>query len=188
MASVQLPPPDDAFAPRPDRRPDAAPVLTRRAVLRGAIGVAGVAGIASLGVAACGESAYSATPTPSIITRWVRVPTTDLVAGIPVWVDLAGSIRQVTPGSETPPPSFEPDRYAAWLVKQPDGTVVAFDPRCTHQACLVDVSATEPEFLCRCHPGRFAFDGAVLGGPPPRPLNRYPTRVAGPDTIEIGLA
>jgi Rieske Fe-S protein len=162
--------------------------LSRRELLRGAAGVAGVAALAAVS-AACGDDSLVATPTPGIITRWVRIPTADLQVDVPEWVDFGGTVAELVPGAETPPPSFTPDRNAGWVVRQPDGTVLVLDPRCTHRACLVDVSEKAPaEFLCRCHPGRFSFDGAVLGGPPPRPLSRYPTRPAGPDAIEVGLA
>jgi Rieske Fe-S protein len=173
----------------PVDRPDPpAPSLSRRELLRGAAGVAALAGVAAFG-AACGDDSLVATPTPAIITRWVRIPTADLQVDVPEWVDFGGTAAELVPGAETPPPSFAPDRNAGWVVKQPDGTVLVLDPRCTHRACLVAVSeATPDEFLCRCHPGRFSFDGAVLGGPPPRPLSRYPTRPAGPDAIEVGLA
>jgi isorenieratene synthase len=49
---------------------------------------------------------------------------------------------------------------------------VAFDLRCTHQGCPVQKVADG--FACPCHGGRYDEDGAVTGGPPPRPLRRLP--------------
>lgn len=32
-------------------------------------------------------------------------------------------------------------------------------------------------FISPCHNGLFIFDGEVLGGPPPRPLDQFQTRI-----------
>lgn len=54
---------------------------------------------------------------------------------------------------------------------------VAFDLRCTHQGCPVLPVVTDGAlagFDCPCHGGRFDKDGAVTGGPPKAPLERFP--------------
>src|SRR5215831_9209981 len=63
---------------------------------------------------------------------------------------------------------------STWLVTSADGTLTAFDPRCTHSQCAYAWSAEQAHFLCPCHPGVFAVDGSVVSGPPPRPLDRFP--------------
>jgi nitrite reductase/ring-hydroxylating ferredoxin subunit len=68
---------------------------------------------------------------------------------------------------------------SAWLVRAADGTVTAFDPRCTHAACRYKWAADVVRFNCNCHGGEFALDGTVLAGPPPRPLNRFPVHISG---------
>jgi hypothetical protein len=40
-------------------------------------------------------------------------------------------------------------------------------------------------FICPCHGGVYDFSGKVIGGPPPRPLDRFQTRVQG-GQVEIG--
>ena len=65
---------------------------------------------------------------------------------------------------------------STWLVKQADGDLLAFDPRCTHAACAYTWADDANRFQCGCHDGRFALDGTVLAGPPPRPLDRFPIR------------
>jgi menaquinol-cytochrome c reductase iron-sulfur subunit len=75
---------------------------------------------------------------------------------------------------------------STWLVKAADGTLTAFDPRCTHQQCAYAWSAQQDQFLCPCHPGVFAIDGSVVSGPPPRPLDRFPARVTG-SAIQIDV-
>jgi cytochrome b6-f complex iron-sulfur subunit len=47
---------------------------------------------------------------------------------------------------------------------------VAFDPSCTHLACLVQWDAARGQIVCPCHGGAFDANGNVVSGPPPRPL------------------
>jgi len=75
---------------------------------------------------------------------------------------------------------------SAWLVKHADGTITAFDPRCTHALCAYRWVASDRKFECYCHEGTFALDGSVLGGPPPRPLRTFPLRLVG-DVIELDV-
>ena len=70
-------------------------------------------------------------------------------------------------------------KASAWLVKQPGGGITAFSPACTHLGCAYRWSRTRNEFQCPCHGSRFAIDGRVLGGPAPRPLDRYQVKLAG---------
>jgi len=64
------------------------------------------------------------------------------------------------------------------------GEPVAMSPVCTHMGCNVSWTADATEFRCPCHGGRFDSSGNRTGGPPPRPLRRYATRVTG-DDLEI---
>jgi cytochrome b6-f complex iron-sulfur subunit len=49
----------------------------------------------------------------------------------------------------------------------------AFSAVCTHLACVVRWNAQRRQILCPCHAGVFGPDGAVISGPPPRPLAPY---------------
>jgi menaquinol-cytochrome c reductase iron-sulfur subunit len=71
------------------------------------------------------------------------------------------------------------EQASAWVVKQPDGKVTAFAPRCTHLGCAYHWEGRRHEFVCPCHGSRFAADGRVLAGPAPRPLDRYEIKVEG---------
>lgn len=75
-------------------------------------------------------------------------------------------------------------RPAVLLQLQP-GVFVALSAVCTHLGCIVKWVTEKQEFLCPCHGGRFSPKGAVLGGPPPKPLESYPVTVQG-DTILVG--
>lgn len=55
--------------------------------------------------------------------------------------------------------------------------IVAFNSRCTHLGCTVHWDEGKKLFLCACHGGTFYPDGRVKAGPPPRPLERYQTRL-----------
>ena len=71
------------------------------------------------------------------------------------------------------------DKTTAWVVKKGDNSVVAFAPGCTHLACAYHWEDAKNEFVCPCHASTFSIDGKVTGGPAPRPLDRYATRVDG---------
>lgn len=69
------------------------------------------------------------------------------------------------------------ERASVWVVT-PDGhDFTVFDPRCTHLGCPYRWESNKHQFLCPCHNGIFSIDGAVLAGPPPHPLNRFPNKV-----------
>lgn len=68
---------------------------------------------------------------------------------------------------------------SAWVVRQPGGGITAFSPSCTHLGCAYRWNRAQKEFSCPCHGSRFAMDGKVLGGPAPRPLDRYEVKVEG---------
>jgi thiosulfate dehydrogenase [quinone] large subunit len=71
--------------------------------------------------------------------------------------------------------SFTDDQGGpAWLVHEADGSFHAFSAVCTHAGCTVSVNGSN--FVCPCHGGAYSVTtGAVLAGPPPRPLS--PLRV-----------
>jgi Rieske Fe-S protein len=68
---------------------------------------------------------------------------------------------------------------SAWLLRQANGTIVAYDPRCTHAGCRYAWSTDADRFRCNCHGGEFALDGTVLAGPPQRPLAKLPVTTSG---------
>jgi quinol---cytochrome c reductase iron-sulfur subunit, bacillus type len=54
---------------------------------------------------------------------------------------------------------------------------VAMSTRCAHAGCPVRYVQAAQRFICPCHGGVYSFDGAVAGGPPVRPLDRFDTKV-----------
>jgi menaquinol-cytochrome c reductase iron-sulfur subunit len=62
---------------------------------------------------------------------------------------------------------------------------VAISTRCMHLGCPVRYVAASENFICPCHGGVYDFRGAVSGGPPVRPLDRFYTRVRD-GLVEVG--
>ena len=102
-------------------------------------------------------------------------------SGPPVTISLDVDVDTLVVGTPTEVPFKLPSGSSTiagstWLVKQADGDLIAFDPRCTHGLCAYAWSNETDRFECHCHEGRFALDGAVLSGPPPHALDRFPVR------------
>jgi menaquinol-cytochrome c reductase iron-sulfur subunit len=62
---------------------------------------------------------------------------------------------------------------------------VAITSRCAHVGCPVNFVPAAGEFICPCHGGVYNFRGQRVGGPPPRPLDRFLTRVRS-GQVEVG--
>jgi menaquinol-cytochrome c reductase iron-sulfur subunit len=62
---------------------------------------------------------------------------------------------------------------------------VAMSTRCAHLGCPVRYIQASQKFVCPCHGGIYDNTGAVLGGPPVRPLDRFYTRVSR-GRVEVG--
>jgi menaquinol-cytochrome c reductase iron-sulfur subunit len=71
------------------------------------------------------------------------------------------------------------EKSTAWVVKFPNNQVVAYAPQCTHLGCAYHWDQGKTEFVCPCHNSLFSMDGKVKGGPAPRPLDRYQTKIEG---------
>lgn len=80
---------------------------------------------------------------------------------------------------------FEYAGSSAVLVRKHDGSLVALSAVCTHLGCIVQWEKDKQDFLCPCHGGHYATDGAVTAGPPPKPLPTIPFSVVG-GTITVG--
>jgi len=56
--------------------------------------------------------------------------------------------------------------------------IVAISSRCVHVGCPVRFVASAAAFVCPCHGGVYDFRGLRVGGPPPRPLDRFYTLIS----------
>ena len=76
----------------------------------------------------------------------------------------------------------------ALLIRLKNGEYVAYLQRCTHLSCPVHFAAATNRLECPCHNGAFdATTGAVLEGPPPRPLPRLVLRMEGDQILAEGV-
>jgi Rieske Fe-S protein len=55
---------------------------------------------------------------------------------------------------------------------------VAISTRCAHLGCPVRWVPAAERFICPCHGGVYDLEGVRVGGPPPRPLDRFYTRLS----------
>ena len=53
-----------------------------------------------------------------------------------------------------------------------------FVATCTHLNCTVSYQEGENRIHCACHDGNYDTEGRVVSGPPPRPLQRFFTKVS----------
>jgi menaquinol-cytochrome c reductase iron-sulfur subunit len=63
--------------------------------------------------------------------------------------------------------------------------VIAISSRCVHVGCPVRYVQAAQSFVCPCHGGVYNFRGMRVGGPPPRPLDRFYTVIRG-GQVQLG--
>ena len=107
--------------------------------------------------------------------------------GLAVWTQLrsinAGEPRAIVPVADLAVGEPHLFRYPgdddpAVLVRLTATDVVAFSQKCTHLGCVVYYEPDEQRWHCPCHEGNFdAATGAVVSGPPTRPLGRIDVEV-----------
>ncbi|MCC7130442.1 MAG: hypothetical protein B6D39_01285 [Anaerolineae bacterium UTCFX2] len=74
---------------------------------------------------------------------------------------------------EFPPGSVNYILSGKFYIVHPAGGLMALWQRCTHLGCAVPWAEAENQFHCPCHGSLFNQDGVVIGGPAPRPLDRF---------------
>lgn len=75
----------------------------------------------------------------------------------------------------------------AVLLRVSSDELVAFSQKCTHLGCVVYFQSEENRWHCPCHEGNFdATTGAVLSGPPTRPLGKIDVEVRDGTIVALG--
>ena len=69
------------------------------------------------------------------------------------------------------------EEFSAYVLTENGQDFIAMSNICTHLGCRVRWIPDKKGFYCPCHNGVFAKDGAVVSGPPPRPLDRFESKV-----------
>ncbi|MGA7992324.1 MAG: Rieske 2Fe-2S domain-containing protein [Thermoanaerobaculia bacterium] len=59
------------------------------------------------------------------------------------------------------------------VLKDRSQKLLALSAKCTHEGCTVQFLPADSIVWCACHNGKFALDGRVISGPPPRPLAAF---------------
>jgi Rieske Fe-S protein len=104
--------------------------------------------------------------------NWIKVAddTALLDIGVPIRVDLV----------QTQDDAWVESRalISVWLYTEDGDVFKAYNGHCTHLGCGFTLAADKKTFACPCHRGQFDIKtGAVLAGPPPRPLDELKVQV-----------
>ncbi len=63
--------------------------------------------------------------------------------------------------------------YGVFVLRTSETDTLVLSNKCTHLGCHVNWNTDKQEYICPCHDAQFGLEGQVLGGPPPRPMDRY---------------
>jgi Rieske Fe-S protein len=156
---------------------------TRRRLFTGGALVTGGIATAAIGLPALGfavgpvfqraETHWEAIGPPEDFTAETYVPRV-----ISLTPDL-GSVGKTTIFVRRRDPAVDKEPADRW------NRFVAVTSRCAHVGCPVNFVRAAGEFICPCHGGVYNFRGQRVGGPPPRPLDRFLTRVRA-GQVEVG--
>ena len=132
------------------------------------------AGVALLGTAAAvtlgGVAAVTALPSQGGATRqWVPVAK---LGDLP-----AGQITTVLLKYDTRSGIYTNNVATPVIVSRLGEQIICYKSACPHLGCTVRWDGPSDQFRCACHGGAFDRQGGVIAGPPPRPLDRYESRV-----------
>lgn len=112
--------------------------------------------------------------------NWISVSddVSTIDIGVPVKVDFVESTSDAWVESRA--------LRTVWLYTDDGETFTAFSGVCTHLGCSFTYDQADKRYHCPCHHGLFDVKtGAVLGGPPPRPLDSLPVRVTEDGAVQI---
>jgi Rieske Fe-S protein len=110
------------------------------------------------------------------------------------WIQL-GAVSKVELGMPT---LFKVNisRPTGWIVNQEELSVyvltdngrdfIAMSNVCTHLGCRIRWIADQNQYFCPCHNGVYDKQGNVVSGPPPRPLDKYQTKVENDQLFILG--
>jgi len=69
------------------------------------------------------------------------------------------------------------EEFSVYVLTTNGRDFVVISNICTHLGCKVRWIPDRDGFFCPCHNGVFSKDGSVVSGPPPRPLDRFESKV-----------
>ncbi len=142
----------------------------RRAFLRWATGLGGFFSALLAGVPAL-RAFLSPTFRHKRQEKWIRLGEVDQFdPEVPTKVDFVDTVNDAW---------VETRRLRnVWIYTEDGEHFTVYNGRCTHLGCNYALDQEKKVFRCPCHTGFFDLkSGAVLGGPPPRPLDTLPVKV-----------
>jgi menaquinol-cytochrome c reductase iron-sulfur subunit len=157
--------------------------VTRRRFMTGTAHTAGAIAAASFTLPALGFAIgpiFKSTP-----HRWETVgtvgqfPENNYVPVIITLVPNIGEAGKSTAYVRKKNPALDTDVYDRYT------PYIAISDRCVHLGCPVRWVDAAERFICPCHGGVYDLLGRPVSGPPPRPLDRFYTRVVGED-VQLG--
>jgi cytochrome b6-f complex iron-sulfur subunit len=83
----------------------------------------------------------------------------------------AGRVDRFEEGSVT---TFREGRF--FLMRQGEEFAALYQV-CSHLGCLVRWDGDNQVYVCPCHGAKFAKDGTVISGPPPRAMDRFAVEI-----------
>ena len=203
------------YTPEPDHSDDPGYMTRTRFLSTVAIAGTGVLGAAIL-VPVVGFAVSK--PLQPEEFRWVDIgPASDFVQNAPPFVNPTQSTKigavtslavsgpssdadrriYVVYGPKVPPTQeqvADEAQFTKWAsaLTAADMDVLAIWNRCAHLGCPVAYSPGTKGYVCPCHGGAYDSRGIVIGGPPPRPLDRVDIKIVdqskqfAPEDIEAG--
>lgn len=143
--------------------------LGRRKFLAGIIGVVAGAVATLVGLPAIG---YLISPgvKKQNEAKWLTLgPVSSLKTGVPSGFPFSRKIKDGWVEST--------QTGVAYAITHDGQNVKVFSNVCTHLSCRVNWDENRQGFFCPCHDGLFSVDGEILGGPVPRPLDQFETKI-----------
>ncbi|MFC2026231.1 ubiquinol-cytochrome c reductase iron-sulfur subunit [Chloroflexota bacterium] len=145
------------------------PHLSRNDFVKGMVAVLGTIMGAVVGIPAIAYIISPAVKSQSV-DAWVSLgPLENYPIGTPT---LFSFTRSKINGWEKTVNSF-----GVYIFRETENTEVVYSNVCTHLSCRVTWEEGDQIYFCPCHDGIFDKDGKVVAGPPPRPMDRYETKI-----------
>jgi menaquinol-cytochrome c reductase iron-sulfur subunit len=108
----------------------------------------------------------------SVAATWIKVAddTALLDIGVPIRVNFVQTVEDAWVEQR--------NLNGVWLYTEDGEKFKAYNGHCTHLGCSYTYDRERKNFFCPCHRGQFDVKtGAVLAGPPPRPLDELEVQV-----------
>lgn len=157
----------------PDDRPGSSDeaAVSRRRFLRWVSGIGAAISGVLVGIPVL-RSIFSPALAKAQPAAWIKVAEDIalLDIGVPIRLDFLQNQSDAWVESRT--------QNSVWLLTEDGAHFKAYNGHCTHLGCSYLHDKELKTFACPCHRGQFDIKtGAVLAGPPPRPLDELPVEI-----------